>query len=68
MTGYQEFKEVVDRNLSEAYAGRKKGAKKVMGDIQNEWAKIIRKVGKRKLRREIPFYKAMMPKVDTFLS
>ena len=64
VTGYQEFKEVVDRNLSEAYAGRKKGAKKVMGDIQKEWTKIVRKVGKRKLRKEIPFYKAMMPKMD----
>lgn len=64
VTGYQEFKEVVDRNLSEAYAGRKKGAKKVMGDIQSEWAKVIRKVGKRKLKREIPYYKAMMPKVN----
>ncbi len=64
VTGYQEFKEVVDRNLSEAYAGRKTGAKQVLGDIQNEWAKILRKVGKRKIVRELPFYKSMMPKMD----
>ena len=35
-----------------------------MGDIQKEWTKIVRKIGKRKLRKEIPFYKAMMPKMD----
>lgn len=64
VTGYQEFKEVVDRNLSEAYAGRKQGAKQVLGDIQDEWAKILRKVGKRKIVRELPYYKRMMPKMD----
>ena len=63
VTGYPEFKEAIDQNLSEAYAGRKTG-KQAMKDTQEKWAKIVRKVGKRRLKKEIPFYKAMMPSMD----
>ena len=63
VTGYPEFKEAIDQNLSEAYAGRKTG-KQAMKDTQDRWTKIVRKIGKRRLKKEIPFYKAMMPTMD----
>ncbi|MEK6710925.1 MAG: extracellular solute-binding protein [Nitrospinota bacterium] len=63
VTGYQEFKEAVDKNLSEAYAGRKSG-KQALKDSQEEWGKIIKKIGKAKIKKEIPYYKATMPTLD----
>ena len=63
VTGYQEFKEAVDKNLSEAYAGRKSG-KQAIKDAQEEWGKIVKKIGKARIKKEIPYYKAMMPKMD----
>lgn len=63
VTGYPEFKEAIDQNLSEAYAGRKTG-KQALKDTQDQWKKIVRKVGKRRLKQDIVFYKKMMPTMD----
>ena len=63
LTGYHEFKEAVDKNLSEAYNGQKSG-KQALQDMQSRWSKIVRKIGKRTIKKEIPYYKGMMPKVN----
>ena len=63
LTGYMEFTDILNKNLSEAYVGSisvSEGIKKT----QEEFAGIVKKTGKRKLKAELASYKAVMPKVD----
>jgi len=63
LTGYLEFQDTLAKNLSEAYVGQLP-AKDVLKKTEEEWAKIVRRTGKRKLKDELASYKAVMPKVD----
>ena len=63
LTGYLEFQDQLAKNLSEAYVGQKK-PDAVLKDTEAAWTKIVRRIGKRKLKRELESYKAVFPKVD----
>jgi hypothetical protein len=63
LTGYLEFQDTLAKNLSEAYVGQLP-AKDVLKKTEEEWAKIVRRTGKRKLKDELASYNAVMPKVD----
>jgi len=63
LTGYMEFTDILNKNLSEAYVGSisvSEGIKKT----QEEFAGIVKKTGKRKLKAELESYKMVMPKID----
>ena len=63
LTGYLEFQDQLAKNLSEAYVGQKK-ADRVLKDTQEAWSKIVRRIGKRKLKQELASYKAVFPTID----
>ena len=63
LTGYLEFQDQLAKNLSEAYVGQKK-ADRVLKDTEEAWAKIVKRIGKRRLKKELGSYKAVFPKVD----
>ena len=63
LTGYLEFQDQLAKNLSEAYVGQKK-PDAVLKDTEAAWTKIVRRIGKRKLKQELESYKAVFPKVD----
>ncbi len=63
LTGYLEFQDQLAKNLSEAYVGQRK-AESVLKDTEEAWAKIVRRIGKRRLKNELSSYKAVFPKVD----
>lgn len=63
LTGHLEFQDVLGKALSEAYVGQLK-AKEVLTQTDEEWRKLIAKIGKRKLKEELASYKAAFPKVD----
>ncbi len=48
---------------SEAYVGQRK-AKDVLPETEKAWKKIVRKIGKKKLKAELASYKALFPKVN----
>ena len=63
LTGYMEFTDILNKNLSEAYVGSisvSEGIKKT----QEEFGGIVKKTGKRKLKAELESYKMVMPKID----
>lgn len=63
LTGYLEFQDNLAKNLSEAYVGQLP-AKDVLKKTQDDWTKVIGRIGKSKLKEELASYKAVMPKVD----
>ncbi len=63
MTGLLEFETEVKRNISEAYVGDK-NARQACKDIEDGWAKAIRRIGKSKLKEELATYKSLFPKND----
>ncbi len=63
LTGYLEFQDNLAKNLSEAYVGQLP-AKEVLTRTQDDWTKVISRIGKSKLKAELASYKAVMPKVD----
>ena len=60
LTGFLEFQDALGKNLSEAYVGQLP-AKDVLKNTENEWNKIIRRIGRSKLKRDLASYKAAMP-------
>jgi len=63
LTGYLEFQDALGKNLSEAYVGQLP-AKDVLKKTEEAWKGIVRRIGKRKLKKDLVSYKAVMPKVD----
>lgn len=63
LTGYLEFQDHLGKNLSEAYVGQLP-AKEVLKRTQDEWVKIINRIGRAKLKDELASYKAVMAVVD----
>jgi len=63
LTGYLEFQDALGKNLSEAYVGQLP-AKDVLKKTEDEWNKIIRRIGRSKLKKDMASYKAVMPKRD----
>ena len=63
LTGFLEFQDALGKNLSQAYVGQM-AAKDVLKNTEDEWNKIIRRIGRSKLKRDLASYKAAMPKLD----
>lgn len=63
LTGYLEFQDALGKNLSEAYVGQLP-AKDVLPKTEDEWNKIIGRIGRSKLKKDLASYKAAMPKRD----
>lgn len=63
LTGLLEFQDILGKNLSEAYVGQL-AAKDVLKNTTTAWTKIVRRIGKKKLKGELASYKAAFPKVD----
>jgi ABC-type glycerol-3-phosphate transport system substrate-binding protein len=61
LTGYLEFQDALGKNLSEAYIGQT-AAKDVLKKTEDEWNKIIGRIGRSKLKKDLVSYKAAMPK------
>jgi multiple sugar transport system substrate-binding protein len=64
LTGHREFQDVLAKNISEAYVGQR-SAKDVLVNTEKAWSKLIRQIGKRKLKAELAGYKAAFPSMDT---
>ncbi len=62
LTGFLEFQDALGKNLSEAYVGQL-SAKDVLKNTENEWNKIIGRIGRSKLKKDLASYKAAMPKL-----
>ncbi|MGC1695410.1 MAG: hypothetical protein WA743_09070 [Pseudolabrys sp.] len=60
LTGYLEFQDALGKNLSEAYVGQL-AAKDVLKNTEAEWNKIIGRIGRSKLKKDLASYKAAMP-------
>jgi maltose-binding protein MalE len=60
LTGYLEFQDLLGKHLSEAYVGQL-AAKDVLPKTEAAWAKVVRRIGKRKLKGELASYKAVFP-------
>jgi hypothetical protein len=63
LTGHLEFQDALAKNLSEAYVGQLK-ASDVLTRTEEEWRRLVAKIGKRKLKEELAGYKAAFPTVD----
>jgi ABC-type glycerol-3-phosphate transport system substrate-binding protein len=63
LTGFLEFQDALGKNLSEAYVGQLP-AKDVLTKTEDEWNKIIGRIGRAKLKKDLASYKAAMPKRD----
>lgn len=63
LTGYLEFQDQLGKHLSEAYVGQRK-ASEVLPNVEEEWAKIVKRIGVKKLQEELATYKDNMPKID----
>lgn len=63
LTGYLEFQDALGKNLSEAYVGQLP-AKDVLPKTEDEWNKIIGRIGRSKLKKDLASYKEAMPKRD----
>jgi len=61
LTGYLEFQDALGKNLSEAFVGQI-AAKDVLKKTEDEWTKIIGRIGRTKLKQDLASYKAAMPK------
>jgi ABC-type glycerol-3-phosphate transport system substrate-binding protein len=63
LTGFLEFQDALGKNLSEAYVGQLP-AKDVLSKTEDEWNKIVGRIGRSKLKKDLASYKAAMPKRD----
>jgi multiple sugar transport system substrate-binding protein len=62
LTGYLEFQDQLAKHLSEAYVGQIK-ADEVLKRTEEEWGKIVKRIGVAKLKEDLKTYKAIMPKI-----
>ncbi|MEE9275477.1 MAG: hypothetical protein V3V62_09250, partial [bacterium] len=63
LTGHREFQDVLGKNIAEAYVGQITD-KDVLVNTERAWAKLIKQIGKRKLKAELGSYKAAFPTMD----
>ena len=63
LTGFLEFQDILAKNISEAYVGQL-AAKDVLPNTEKAWKKIVRRIGKKKLKKELSSYKAVFPTVN----
>jgi hypothetical protein len=63
LTGFLEFQDILAKNISEAYVGQL-AAKDVLPNTEKAWKKIVRRIGKKKLKKELESYKAVFPTVN----
>ena len=63
LTGLLQFQDILGKHLSEAYVGQMK-AKDVLPKTEEAWKKIVRRIGKKKLKQDLASYKAVFPTID----
>ena len=63
VTGALEFNDLIDKNISDAWLGVVK-PRQALKQIDSEWRKVIKRVGKARLKRDMVSYHQTMPKVD----
>jgi multiple sugar transport system substrate-binding protein len=63
LTGLLQFQDILGKHLSEAYVGQMK-AKDVLPKTEEAWKKIVRRIGKKKLKQDLASYKAVFPSID----
>ncbi|HVC51514.1 MAG TPA: extracellular solute-binding protein [Stellaceae bacterium] len=61
LTGNQEFVDVLDKNLGQAYVGQIKEAD-VLKRIDDDFAKVVKRIGPAKLKQDYQSYASIMPK------
>jgi hypothetical protein len=61
LTGNQEFVDVLDKNLGQGYVGQLK-ADEVLKAIDDDFAKIVKRIGAAKLKKDYQTYASIMPK------
>jgi len=62
LTGNQEFVDVLDKNLGQGYIGQLK-SDDVLKQIDEDFAKVVKRIGTAKLKKDYQTYAAIMPKV-----
>jgi multiple sugar transport system substrate-binding protein len=62
-TGAAEFNDTLDKNISNAWLGLVK-PRAALKAIEKDWHKIIRRVGKSRMKKDVKAYRNAMPKVD----
>ena len=60
LTGNQEFVDVLDKNLGQAYLGQLK-ADEALKQIDEDFAKVVKRIGASKLKKDYKTYAAIMP-------
>ena len=60
LTGNQEFVDVLDKNLGQGYVGQLKAAE-VLKNIDEDFAKVVKRIGTAKLKQDYKTYAAIMP-------
>ena len=60
LTGNQEFVDVLDKNLGQGYIGQLK-ADEVLKQIDEDFAKVVKRIGTAKLKHDYKTYAAIMP-------
>ena len=60
LTGNQEFVDVLDKNLGQGYIGQLK-ADEVLKQIDDDFAKVVKRIGIAKLKHDYKTYAAIMP-------
>ena len=60
LTGNQEFVDVLDKNLGQGYLGQLK-ADEILKQIDEDFAKIVKRIGTAKLKQDYKSYIAVMP-------
>jgi hypothetical protein len=60
LTGNQEFVDVLDKNLGQGYVGQLK-SDEVLNAIDEDFAKVVKRIGTTKLKQDYKSYAAIMP-------
>jgi hypothetical protein len=60
LTGNQEFVDVLDKNLGQAYIGQLK-ADEALKQIDEDFAKVVKRIGSAKLKQDYKTYASIMP-------
>ena len=60
LTGNQEFVDVLDKNLGQGYVGQLK-ADEILKNINEDFAKVVKRIGTAKLKDDYKTYAAIMP-------
>jgi multiple sugar transport system substrate-binding protein len=63
LTGNLEFLDTLDKNLGQGFVGQIK-ADEVLKKTEEEWAKVVKRIGTAKLKKDYKTYAGIMPKVD----